>query len=400
MRNNLKKTILLLVVAALVGGSFLFGIRIGEQNPKVLIVKGVSGVDADTKNADFSVFWQAWQTIEENYVKEKNGDKQDWVYGAIKGLVGALGDPHSEFFTPAENEKFEEDVTGRFGGIGIEIGIRQGTLTVIAPLKGTPAMEAGIKAGDLILEINSSSTEGITISEAVQKIRGPRGTKVNLLMYRDSWDKPRDFTITRDFINVPTLDLTMKEGNIAYLQLYSFNALAGSLFDRAAVDIVRNGTKGIVLDLRNDPGGFLDVAVEIAGWFLEPGDLVVKEATRSGDGLELFAEGNGALKDIPTVVIINEGSASAAEILAGTLRDNNGVKLVGEKSFGKGTVQQIFPLKDDSTIKLTIANWVLPSGLILEGSGLKPDYEVKMGEDDSIGGSDPQLDKALELLKS
>jgi carboxyl-terminal processing protease len=391
--------LVVIAVAALFGSGFLFGFRYGEKFPQTLIIKGVANLEAGKPPpVDFSAFWQAWQLIHENYLNDKEVSDQERVYGAIQGLVRSLNDPHSEFFNPLESKKFEEDIRGDFGGIGIEIDVRKNQLMVIAPLKNTPASRAGLKAGDKILMINSSSTEGISVEQAVKWIRGPENTEVKLLILRDEWEKPQEFKITRATIEVPTLDYEVKDG-IVHIKLYSFNANANKVFYDAMINTIPQGARGMILDLRNNPGGYLEVAVQLAGWFLERGTLVVSEVSRSEAKEDFRANGNAALVKFPVVVLINQGAASASEILAGALRDQRKIKLVGEQSFGKGTVQQVLPLKDNSSLKITVAHWVLPSGQILEGNGLKPDIEVKMTEEDLTNKRDPQLDKAIEILK-
>ncbi len=387
--------------AVLLGSGFFLGFRAGEKFPKTVAVKELTDTSSGQPGSvDFGTFWQAWQSIDENYLKSKEVNSQDRVYGAIDGLVNSLGDPYSLFLSPKKNEKFQEDIQGNFGGIGAEIGVKKNQLLVIAPLKDTPASRAGLKAGDQILKINATSTEGMAVDEAVRLIRGPEKSEVTLVILRKGWDQPKDFKIVRGTIIVPTLDYSMKESNIAYVQLYSFNANAEQLFYRNAAKALSEGARGMILDLRDDPGGYLDVAVDLAGWFVPRGTLVVKEEGRGGILQELKANGNAALAKFPVVVLINEGSASAAEILAGALRDDRGIKLVGEKSFGKGTVQELIPLRDNSYLKLTIAHWVLPNGKILENGGLDPDIEVKRTDDDIKNKRDPQLDKAIEVLKS
>ncbi|HUX35840.1 MAG TPA: S41 family peptidase [Candidatus Paceibacterota bacterium] len=389
-----------IAAVAFIASGFAIGYKYGKMFPQTVEVKDVSNAtEGQPSSVDFGTFWQTWQIIGQNYLNASKIKSQDEVYGAIDGLVKSLNDPYSVFLPPQQNEKFQEDVQGNFGGIGVEIGMKKNQLVVVAPLKDTPGMRAGLKPGDMILKINATSTDGLSIDEAVNLIRGPENTDVTLNIFRDGWDKPRDFKITRATIMVPTLDMTMESGNIAYIQLYQFNANASYLFSNAANKALSQGAKGIVLDLRNNPGGYLDVAVDLGGWFLPKQTLIVKEESGTGDTQSLYAEGNGALKNIPVVVLINGGSASASEILAGALRDDRGVKLIGEKSFGKGTVQQLIPLRDGSTIKLTIAHWVLPSGKILENGGLDPDVEVKMTDDDIANKKDPQLDKALEVLR-
>lgn len=404
--RSLGKRTLLIIIAALAGAAilasgFALGFKFGKIYPENITVTELSNTSSgQPSSVNFGTFWQAWDVVNKNYLRADKITTQDKVYGAIGGLVESLKDPYSIFLSPKDNEKFQEDVQGNFGGIGAEIGIKKNNIAIVAPLKGTPAAAAGLKAGDMVLAINSTSTEGMAVDEAVRLIRGPRGTKVTLTVMRDGWDKPKDFEIIRDIITVPTLDFSMKDGNIAYVQLYSFNANSGYFFYNAVNRSLAGGAKGVVLDLRNNPGGYLDVAVDLAGWFLHQDALIVKEEAKSGETESFRATGNGALAEFPVVVLINGGSASASEILAGALRDDRGVKLIGEKSFGKGTVQQLLPLADGSTIKLTIAHWVLPSGKILDNGGLEPDIEVKITDEDAQNKRDPQLDKALEILKS
>lgn len=393
----------LLVIAG--AATFSWGVSVGEKHPKIITVQGVAGIESpEDQNitADFGTFWQVWDYIRTAHLQGGKVNDQSKVYGAIRGLVGSLDDPHSEFFSPENNKKFQEDIRGNFGGIGAEIGIRKNQLVVVAPLKDSPSSRAGLKPADKILKINSTSTADLTVDAAVRLIRGPEGTNVTLTIDRDAWEKPKEITITRATILIPTLDYEMKD-DIAYLKLYSFNANTTPLFQKAALEIAANNARGMVLDLRNNPGGYLGVALDIAKWFFEDGTLIVKEEgkkEREADNQEFKTRGRGILADLPVVVIMNEGSASASEILAGALRDNRKVKLVGEKSFGKGTVQEIMELNDGSSLKLTVAHWVLPSGQVLENEGLKPDIEVKITDEDAENNRDPQLDKALEILRS
>ncbi len=389
-------------LAILIGvGGYYGGFAAGKKQTQTIVVEGVSNTSSSIANgADFATFWQVWKLINDNYLRDNTVASQDKVYGAVKGLVNSLNDPYSQFFTPKESKQFQEDVQGNFSGIGAEIGIRKNQLVVVSPLKGSPAERAGLKPADQILGINTSSTEGITVEEAVQQIRGEQGTTLKLTVYREGWDKPREFEIKRERIEVPTLTYTAKDNRIAYIELNSFNANAPQLFTDAAIKAMNDGSKGIVLDLRNNPGGYLDVAVELAGWFIPKGGVVVKEESRVEDPITLTASGSAALGQLPVVVLINGGSASASEILAGALRDNKKATLVGEQSFGKGVVQQILPLDNGASVKLTIARWLMPNGQSLENGGIKPDVEVKRTEEDFNEGRDPQLDKALEIVKS
>jgi len=388
-----------------VGVSFYFGYQYGFEkgieNPKTLIIKGVNNLEEGMpEGIDFNVFWQAWQIIKDKYVYVEQVDNQKLVYGAISGLLNSLGDSYTVFMPPADAKKFGEDISGEFSGIGAEIGIRNNQLLIIAPLKNSPAEKAGLRAGDKIFKINSTSTEGLIVDEAVKLIRGKEGTTVILTIMRNSWDNPKEFKIVRQIIQIPTVDWEIKENKIAYFSLHNFYENAPFLFYRAVIDTIFSNPKGIILDLRNNPGGYLEAAVNIAGWFLDANDLVVSEEFRSGSKEEFKASGNGYLKDLPIVILINEGSASASEILAGALRDNRGAKLVGKKSFGKGTVQELAGLKDGSQIKVTVAHWITPNGQIIEKNGLTPDYEVNITDEDIESGNDPQLAKALEIIRS
>ena len=364
-------------------------------------IEGVSNLDTrKPNNVDFTLFWQVWETLREKHIDSAAATNQDLLYGAISGMAGALKDPHTVFFPPRDAKKFGEDISGEFSGIGAEIGIRNEQLVVIAPLKGTPAERAGLRSGDKILKIDDTVTGGISVDAAVKLIRGPKGTKVTLTIARGSNDKPQEIMITRDTIQMPTLDWEMKDNGIAYLHLYNFYEKAPVLFYQAAIQLAFKNPKGIVLDLRDNPGGYLDTAVTLAGWFLPSGELVVSEEFRSGEKQLLNARGNGFYKDIPVVILINQGSASASEILAGALRDQRGVKLIGTKSFGKGTVQELQEISGGSLLKVTVAHWRMPNGGLIEKNGITPDYEVELTEDDIKNKKDPQLEKAIEILKS
>lgn len=390
-----------IVVAAAIGSSYYFGYRSGMKTPQTLVIKGISGMDSDkADDADFSVFWQAWQKLKDTHIKGAELKNQDMLYGAIAGLVNSVGDPNTNFFKPDDSQKFEEDISGNFGGVGMEINIRDKQLIVVSPLEDSPAIKAGIRAGDKILEIDHKSAANLLdVNEAVKKIRGEIGTPVTLTILHNGDKKSVEITITRARIEVPTLKMDVKDDNIAHLRLFSFNENAPFLFYRSALTILLGKSKGIVLDLRNNPGGYLEIAVNVAGWFLDKGDIIVSEKFRDGDGRIFRASGSGALKNIPLVILMNKGSASASEILAGALKYHLKVKLIGEKSYGKGTVQEMQNLKDGSKIKITIAQWLLPNGKILDENGLTPDIEVKITEEDIEAKKDPQLDRAMEELK-
>ena len=396
----------IIAIVVFIGGSFYIGYQEGTKNPKVVVIEGVNSAESKEKSVDFELFWDAWQIVKDKYIEGDKITNQQLLYGAISGLLSSTGDPHSVFFPPTDAKKFTQEISGQFGGIGAELGIKSEQLIIVAPLKDTPADKAGLRAGDKILKIGDTITMGFTVDDAVKLIRGEPGTKVTLTIFRDSWQQPKDIIITRAIIQVPTIDskfIDLKPNSrekIMYLRLYSFNENAPYLFYQEALKAVFYDTKGIVLDLRDNPGGYLEVSNAIAGWFLDKGQVVVKEKFRSGETQEVKSAGGGFFNKIPVVVLINQGSASASEILAGALRDVRGIKLVGKKSFGKGSVQEIETLKDGSLIKITFAHWLTPNGTVIEKNGLKPDYEVDLTDDDIRAEKDPQFDKAIEVLKA
>ncbi|MGC9599141.1 MAG: S41 family peptidase [Minisyncoccia bacterium] len=404
-KKALEIGITVIVGLALLGSGFFLGWSAEKRIPQPAVVTtGASDLTPPSSTgmsaADFSLFWQAWQTINDNYLRNGSTTNEDKLYGAVNGLVNSLNDPYSEFFTPQSNQQFQENITGDFGGIGAQLGTdTDGHIVVVAPLKGTPAEKAGLKPKDWIVAVDATSTSGMTVDDAVNLIRGPEGTTVTLSILRADWSAPKDFKITRTNIQVPNVEFEMK-GNIAHVTLSEFTEDADFLFYQALVEALAKNAKGIVLDLRDDPGGYLEVAVDIAGYFLKPGSLVVKEVGRAVPEQDYTAQGDGTLSNFPIAVLINDGSASAAEILAGALHDDRHVPLVGETSFGKGTVQELEPLPDGSAIKLTVAHWVLPSGKIIDHEGIAPDYAVARSDDDIANGRDPQLDKAVQILQA
>ncbi len=392
----------IVATALLVGVGFFAGWRSGREFPQSVVVTNAANISsgASSTDANFGIFWDAWQNINDLYLRNPSTTNQGKLYGAISGLVQSLGDPYSEFMNPADAKQFADNLSGNFGGIGAELGTDlQGDIVVIAPIKGTPAERAGLLAKDVIVAVNGSSTAGMSVDGAVNLIRGPQGTSVTLGIFRSGWDKPRDFKIVRETIQVPTVDFEMK-GNIAHISLHEFTEGANQLVYEKLVQAMNANAKGIVLDLRDDPGGYLGVAVDLSGYFLKQGTLVVQEVGRSVPEQDFHSAGNGALGNLPMAILINKGSASAAEILAGALHDQGGVPLVGERSFGKGTVQEVEQLPDGSSLKLTVAHWVLPSGKILDHDGLVPDYEVPLTDADRAAHKDPQLDRAIQVVSS
>ncbi|MEK7113068.1 MAG: S41 family peptidase [Patescibacteria group bacterium] len=404
---GLRKFLLIIVAsAALFAGGYYLGVAGFKTNlkkfPKVTITREVP---ADKKDLDFALFWKVWDTLNSKYFDKSKIDPASMVYGAIEGMVGALGDPYTTFLQPQENKVVQEDLNGIFEGIGTQIGFKGAQLTVIAPLPGSPAEKVGVKAGDSIIGIKDEGKEiergtiGISLSEAVQIIRGKAGSKVTLTLLREGQSEPIVVEIVREKFNVPTLILTYagEGGSIAHIKLLKFGGETEGEWQKAVKEILRKKeVKTIILDLRNNPGGYLQSAVDVASEFLKTGTLVVSEERSDGSKTDFKVERLGLLINMPIVVLVNEGSASASEILAGALRDGRKANLVGEKTFGKGTIQEPLQLEGGSGLHITVARWITPSGYWVNEKGLEPDVLVK---DDPDSLEDEQLEKAIELLK-
>jgi len=382
--------IVFLVVTALV---FEVGFFIGQKQVVCPVCK--------PEDIDFSLFWDAHSKLQKNFVDPAKFDNQKIIYGAISGMAKSLGDPYTSFFNPEEAKRFEQDLSGSFEGIGVEIGLKNNQLTIIAPLKNTPGERAGLKSGDIITEINGKTTTDMGIEEAVSLIRGKGGTEVILSVFREGWKNTKDIKIIRATIDIPSVEWELKDGNVAYISIYLFDQSLLSKFNKIALEILNSSAKKIVLDLRNNPGGYLEVSQYMAGWFLKNGQVVtIEDFGQNNDKKYYKAEGNAKFFDYPTVILINKGSASASEILAGSLRDNRNIKLIGEKSFGKGSVQEVLGLRDGSMLKITIAKWLTPSGISISDVGLSPDIKIDITDKDFEDNKDPQLDKALEIIKN
>lgn len=390
-KNNLKSIFLLAAFLIIFGMGFFVG--------KTQVICKVCAPE----KIDFSLFWQAWDKVHQEYVTPEKLDDQKMVYGAISGMINSIGDPYTLFFEPTEAQQFLDEVTGQFEGIGAELGIKDGQLQVISPLEGSPAQKAGLRAGDKIIKIGDKLTSDLTIDQAVKMIKGPKGTEISLSILRGENNKTIDLKIKRDIINIPSLKWEIKgdKKDIAYIKIFQFSEKAGSDFRQAAYKISMSETKKILLDLRDNPGGYLEVSKDIAGWLLNRGKIVtIEDFNNKRDPIIYKAEGNSRFANYPMVILLNKGSASASEILAAALRENRGIKIVGETSYGKGSVQQLENLYGGSSLKITVANWLTPLKNHITNTGLKPDVEIKITDDQYKNEQDPQIDKALEILNS
>ena len=402
MREFFRKNFafILILLAVFLGGwqlgfaGYQLDLKFNPPSLKIENKKVTSG------EINFSPLWDVLDRINEDYLfRPVDGTKL--LYGAISGLVKALGDPYTAFLDPTENIQFNDSLEGVYEGIGAELGLRNDRLIIVAPLGGSPAEAKGIRAGDKILEIDGSSTSGLSVTEAVTKIRGEAGTVIELTLQRGS-ESSFKVSITRAQITVKSVNVEKKDGGIYYLEVTRFGETTNDEWDEAVEEVMsqETGVKGIVLDLRSNPGGYLNSAVYLASEFLASGPVVLQEDA-GGDRSTLSVQStknDHAFAGIPVVVLIDEGSASASEILAGALSERAGAKLVGEKSFGKGTVQDAADFDDGSGLHLSVAKWLTPKGVWVHDKGLEPDFKVELTDEDINAGRDPQLDKALDLL--
>ncbi|MBI2096100.1 MAG: S41 family peptidase [Candidatus Taylorbacteria bacterium] len=419
MKSSGRAVWFVVLAAVLAGGAFFFGLNVGVT--RILESYGAESVlnrePAAGVTADFSPFWRVWNILNEKHVDATSTPDSAKVWGAIDGLAASFNDPYTDFLPPDETKQFNEEISGKFEGIGIEIAIKEDALTVVAPLKDTPAYRTGILSGDKILQIDGTPTLGMKVEDAVRRIRGKKGTKVTLTLGREGKKEPLNLTVTRDTIRIPTIDTEirkpagaagakpsreaeLRKKGVFVIKLYNFSAESPDLFRDALREFILSGSKKLIIDLRSNPGGYLNAAVEIASYFL-PKDTIVVREDYGPKASESVYKSKGILsfpKTYKIVVLVNKGSASASEILAGALREHKAAVLVGERTFGKGSVQELIPVTDDTSIKVTIARWLTPNGVNISKEGLMPDLEVKMTPEDIEKKRDPQMDKAVELL--
>ena len=412
-KGTLKKILIVFILLLLVLFSFVAGLYFSGKNEvlkemakkEAVYIGKVIGLYSEVKpgeisqDINFDLFWETWDALKKNYVDQEELDDKKMFYGALKGLVASIEDPYTVFMDPKITQEFSEDLAGTFEGIGAEIGIKNEVLTIIAPLPGMPAEKAGLKTGDKVLAIDEESTAGIFIDEAVNKIRGEKGTDVVLTIFREGFEEYKNITITRGTIVIKSINTEFLENNeIFLLEISNFNSDTEFLFNKAIREILNNNAKGIILDLRNNPGGYLDTAIEVASEWIDD-DIVVIERYSEDIKNEHLSRGRPRLAQIPTVVLVNQGSASASEIVAGALQDYEKGIVVGMETFGKGSVQNLETLKDGSSIKITVAKWLTPNGRSINDEGIMPDIEIDLTLEDYNEDKDPQMEKAIEILK-
>lgn len=397
------KAIRVLVLLAVATCAFGAGMFFSAQNETqaTLLLGGSESVPA---GVDMAPVWKAWRLLEEQYVPSGTTSvavtPQDRVWGMIEGLAKSYGDPYTVFMPPRESARFADDIRGSFGGVGIEIGMREGILTVIAPLKGTPGEKMGLRSGDFIAKINEVSTQDMSIDEAIERIRGEVGTEVVLTIAREGESEFLTFSIIREVIEIPTIETEYRDDGVFVISLYNFGETSDTEFRSALREFLKTGSDNLIIDLRGNPGGYLDSAVEMASMFLPVGTLVVTEDHGTTEYAHRSRGNNVIPKDVSVVVLVDRGSASASEILAGALRAHDRATLIGVRTFGKGSVQTLLEVtpQPKTSLKITVARWLTPDDVSISENGLTPDYEVSLEREDVEAERDPQLDAAVAFL--
>jgi len=373
--------------------------------PGTSITLGGGLSNSQPKNVDFAKFWQAWSLLEENFVQTHASNTiptaEERLYGAIGGLTASYGDPYTVFLPPADAKQFNEDISGAFGGVGMELGERNGSLTVVAPLKDSPAEAAGVRSGDVVLAVDGKPTEKMAVDSAVKLIRGQVGTPVTIILKRAGAAESIEVTIVRQTIQIPVINAYKRADGIFAIELYSFSENSTDLFRQALRQYFESGSTKLILDLRGNPGGYLEAAVQMASYFLPVGEVIVTEdyggkqqnSAHRSVGYNVFAN-----KKLSMAILVDQGSASASEILAGALSQHGVATLVGDRTFGKGSVQQLMQIGGGAELKVTIAHWLTPNGQSISDGGLTPDIKAERTAEQFAAGVDPQKDAAVTWL--
>lgn len=400
MKLNLKKPALIAIVFLVLGASFGLGFYVASEKAGVMISSRASAAE----KADLNTFWKVWEILDNKYVSVKDKEEKDSaekrMEGAIKGMVESLGDPYTTYFDEKELESFESSINGSFEGVGMEIGIKDDLLKVVAPIKNSPAEKAGIKAGDIIVSINGTSTKSISIEKAVSLIRGKSGTEVVLTITKASGETI-EVSLIRAKIEIPNIETKVEDG-VFVITVNSFSSQAPNKFREALKEFMTRRERSLVIDLRGNPGGYLEAAVDIASWFLPVGKVIAIEDFGEGKEEKIFrSKGYNVIDDKYRVaILVDKGSASASEILAGALRDHKVAVIVGEKTFGKGSVQELISVTSDTSLKVTVARWLTPNGESISDGGLEPDILVDIdAEREDKTGKDKALEKAIEAVR-
>ncbi len=404
MNKNMKKfakvsKFIIIGILFFVGGFYIGFNNVPEVN-KVYGISNKENIPEDVSDADFADFWKAWNVINERHPDGTKVSSQEKIWGAIKGMVDSVGDPYTYFFTPEEAEDLEIDLSGEFFGVGMEVGVREKNLVVISPLKNSPADKAGIEAGDIILKIGDEVANKLTIDGAIDLIRGEKGTSVKLTILREGNSSPIEITVVRDLIKLQTVETELRKDGVFIIRLFDFSRNSEADFEKALDEFVASKSKKLIVDLRGNPGGYLGSAVNITSWFLEEGQtIVIENSTNSAENHTYRSNGNRLQGNFDLVVLVDGGSASASEIMAGALQEHDIAKLVGDQTFGKGSVQEIINFKDKTELKITVAEWLTPDGTSISKNGLTPDVVVPFDEEAYLKNkTDNQLNEAVKLI--
>jgi carboxyl-terminal processing protease len=397
-------------IAVILGLMVVFGVgyKAGQQGIGLAVSRGgisFTNQSATNQPTDFNLFWQVYDTIQKDYYDKGKIDGQKVLYGAIQGMVASLGDPYTTFLTPDQNKDVEAQLSGTYEGVGIQLGYKDNKMVVVAPLDSTPAKAAGVRSGDLVLKVADKATSSLSLDDAVNLIRGKAGTAVDLVLEHDGDTASYNVHLVRAKIQIKTVTFTDKGNGVGYIKLTQFSSNTNTEWDQSVDAVLQARDKAIVLDVRDDPGGYLDSAVHVGSEFIDKGPIVKQD--QGGKVTGFTPDHDGRLLTIPVVVLVNKGSASASEIVSGALQDTGRGTLIGEQSFGKGTIQSVDDIRCDTSggavcpsLHITIAKWLTPKGHWVHGVGLTPDVKVSMTEDDFKAGNDPQLDKAMQLAIS
>ncbi len=400
-KRSLASTLFVLLIGGFIGWeTSLYYNRQPLQTTRV--TEPYSNEAAAASGLDLDLFWDVYELMKTGYVETQGLDPEKQMYGAIKGLVNSVDDPYSVFMTPEESQQFQQSLEGELQGIGAELTMKNDQLVIIAPLKGSPAERAGLKPGDVIYKVNGEYVADLTLFEAIMKIRGAEGTTVKLTVFRNGQNDPMEFELTRAKIEIPSVELTYvgTDEKIAHLLISQFGDSTEAEFDKAVQEILLKDVKGIVLDMRFNGGGYLDVAVDVLSDLLEGKKKAVITKTRDPKDNEIFyTNESGLLKDFPLVVLVNKGSASASEIVAGAVQDYSRGTVMGEQTFGKGSVQVLERFEDGSSLRLTVAKWYTPNDRSINDVGIMPNTIVVIPPEDAEKEVDTQLNKAVEVLE-
>jgi carboxyl-terminal processing protease len=402
MKTNKTASFIFAVVLAL-GVGFLFGAKTTNSSNVLANANAYVPEDLVSENIDMEQFWDVWRAIKVGHPDGELKSSEEKLWGAIKGLTDSLDDPYTTFLEPKENENLNIDLAGHFSGVGMEVGIKEGNLTVVAPLKDSPSEKAGVLAGDIILKIDGESAASLSVDQAVDKIRGKEGTKVTITIGRKGLTEAKDIEIVRDVIKIPVIETEyLKKDDVFVIRFFQFGENSNREFEKALIEFKNSGSKDLVIDLRNNPGGYLSSAINITSWFLKEGEVIVSEKSKIETHNKVYeSSGHYLSGDYKMVILVNGGSASASEIMAGALQEHGIAKIVGTQTFGKGSVQELIDMKDKTALKMTIAKWYTPKGVSISEKGLTPDVVVELDEEKYLKDkTDTQLQKAIETVKS